>query len=183
MGFSFMRFWRVFLGGALSFSCFPCGKTIVSESQLTISQTPTGTATHGDQMVETSTPRTSKKSGWSTGPHGRIDDEVWHQLADDQRSSECNERGSHQALSLAVLSIAARHAQSHHLAFNFPFVHAFHGWLSASGCLEITFRSGFASTPALFPIFHTNLRKQHEKRFIFTKTKHVLSSPQSHLVH
>ena len=61
-------------------------------------------------------------------PHDRIEGEVWHkyhELAIDQLSKECNNHGSRQALSLAVLSIAALRAQSHHLAFKFLFVHAF----------------------------------------------------------
>ena len=60
-------------------------------------------------------------------PHDRIEGEVWHkyhELAIDQLSKECNNHGSHQALSLAVLSIAAQRAQSHHSAFKFLFVHA-----------------------------------------------------------
>ena len=94
---------------------------------------------HGDQMEETSTPPIRKKSGWCTGPEDRTDDEVWHkyhELAIDQRSSECNKHGSHEALSLAELSIAAqRAAQSHQLAFKVPFVEANFGRHSASRCL------------------------------------------------
>lgn len=91
-----------------------------------IAQTPTGTATHGDQMEETSTPPIRKRSGWFMDPHDRIEGEVWHkyhELAIDQLSKECDNHGSHQALSLAVLSIAAQRAQSHHLAFKFLFIH------------------------------------------------------------
>ena len=99
-------------------------ENLVSERQLTITQTPTGTATHGDQMEETSTPPIRKKSGWFMDPQDRIEGEVWRkrrEFAIDQRSPECNEHGSHQALSLAVLSIAARQAQSCHLAFKLFF--------------------------------------------------------------
>lgn len=55
-------------------------------------------------------------------PQDRIEGEVWrkhHEFAVDQRSPERNKHGSHQALPLAVLSIAARGVQSHHLAFKF----------------------------------------------------------------
>ena len=108
-------------GGALSFFLLLLMFEItVSGSRLTISQIPTGTATHGDQMEETSTPPTRRKNGWCTGPRGLIDGKGRHKsdaLAVDQRSPECNEHESCQALSWVVLSIVAQQAQSHRLAF------------------------------------------------------------------
>ena len=127
---------------------------------------------HGDQMEETSTPRTSKKSGWSTGPHDLIAGEVLHknhELDTDQRPPECNESGSHQALSLAELSIAAqRAAQSHQLAFKVPFVEANFGRHSASRCLKIPkFQEWAAYAPGFFTINQTDLRRRHKPASIF----------------
>lgn len=127
---------------------------------------------HGDQMEETSTPPIRKKSGWCTGPEDRTDDEVWHkyhELVIDQRSSECNKHGSHEALSLAELSIAAqRAAQSHQLAFKVPFVEANFGRHSASRCLKIPkFQEWAAYAPGFFTINQTDLRRRHKPASIF----------------
>ena len=95
---------------------------------LTITQTQTGTVTHGDQMEDQSRSRTNKKNGWFTDPHGLIGGEVWHkmhELVSDEWSPECNEHESCQALCMAVLSIVARRAQSYVLAFEFyMFMHS-----------------------------------------------------------
>jgi hypothetical protein len=56
------------------------------------------------------------------GRQGRVADEAYHKirkLAVDQSLPDCNEHESWQALPSAVLSIAARQAQSHDLAFTF----------------------------------------------------------------
>jgi hypothetical protein len=158
------------LSGALHISCFTLLEITISESRLTMTQTPTGTAMHGDQMEETSTPPIRKKSGWCTDPEDRTDDEVWHKYhepATDQRSSERNKPGSHQALSLAELSIAAQRAQSHHLAFKFSSVHAFCGKHFASRRVKISSRNWPAYSPGFFPIVHTVLRRRHKPTSIF----------------
>jgi hypothetical protein len=117
--------WEAVLQCRIEFLLLLLLETTVSGSRLTITQTQTGTAMHGDQMVETSKPPTRKKSGWSMDPHGRIEGEVWrkhHKFAIDQRPPECNEHESCQALSRAALSIVAQQAQSCHLAFKFFFI-------------------------------------------------------------
>lgn len=104
-------------------------------------------------MEETSKPQTRKKSGWFTDPHDHIEGEAWgknRELAIDHRSPGCKTRGNHQALTLVILSIAARQAQSHHLAFKFSSVHAASRWLSASDSLNMSRRSEPDGAPALY---------------------------------
>jgi hypothetical protein len=157
------------LSGACSSCCFGLPTIAISESRLTPTQTPTGTAMHGDQMEETLRPPTRKKSGWSMGPRDRIEDEVWHRYdepAIDQRSPECNKHGSHQALSLAVLSIAAQWAQSHHLAFKVSYVHAFCGQHFASRHLEMSSRNWPAYVHRFLWVVYTGLQQRHKQTFI-----------------